>query len=95
VHIPAVLPLAGLVSEIEAPPQLRKSDADRQRRVAEAVVARVGTVLARIFEIDRKRRAPREDETGGPRGDLVAELGGAFAVVLLVRLGERIDEVAE
>ena len=58
VHVPAVLPLRRFVRQIEALPQAREVHADRQRSVAEPVVAFVGACLRRRIR-DTRRTASR------------------------------------
>ncbi len=98
-RIPAVLPFARFIRQVEALPEPRKADADRQCRVAQPVVALVGAVLAGVFEVGGERRASREDEATGERGNLVAELGfrteAVAAVVALVWLDQGVHEIAE
>ena len=73
-HVPAVLPVRDLVSEIEAIPQPRQIDARGQRDVAEPPALVPRAVFARVLKVDRERIRGGEHEAAGQRRRLIPEL---------------------
>ena len=92
VSVPGVLPLADFELQRQVLAEQREIEARGQRGIAEPQVAEGRCVFAGVFEVDRERGRPLENEARGQRSDLVPEL---LIVVVARRIEEGFEQIGE